>query len=805
MCYPARMQMDLFSNGDDSGGGNVEVVALHETTRKRYLNYALSVITSRALPDVRDGLKPVQRRILYAMWRDLKLRADSRYLKSARIVGDVMGKYHPHGDQAIYDAMVRMAQPFSLRYPLVDGQGNFGSIDGDPPAAMRYTEARLQAVSEELLGEITAGTVGFRPTYDGQNSEPVVLPAQLPNLLVNGATGIAVGMATNIPPHNLTEVVDALVALIDDPELTHEALCGYVRAPDFPTGGEILSTPEELSTIYETGQGPVKLRGTYSTEVINRKRCVVLQSVPYGVNKGSLVEKIGALVGARKVPQIVDVRDESTDDVRVVLELKRGEDPDVAMAYLYKHTPLQQNFHVNLTCLVPTENPEVCSPARVGLREMLRHFLEFRMEVVTRRLRHRLEKLRAEIHRLEAFEIIFDALDEVIALIRASEGKADAARKLMVRFGIDDEQADAILELKLYRLAKLELLMIEKELREKREEAEHIEGLLADEGARWGLVRHELLELRDAYGDERRSRIVGPSVQEDFDPEAYIVRERTWVIVSRQGRIKRQKGFSEVSAIRVPDGDEVGWVLRTDTRQTVTLYTQLGSAYTLRVDDIAATTGYGDPVQATFAFNDGERLVGVSASDGRLYPPLQDDLLPEPRDPEDPPPPHGLAVTRLGKVTRFTFAPHHEVSTKSGRRYVGLQKGDSVVRVDYCAGDEKVALATEQGRVLMFLAAEVPVKATAVRGVNAIRLEGNDRVLGFALTRRKREGLLTWTNRGRELVVRETSYKVTRRGGKGTVVLRIGRLERCEYPVVILQPPDEGDESVEIDPEDLDE
>ena len=789
-----------FSFDDGSGGPHVEIVALHETTRARYLNYALSVITSRALPDVRDGLKPVQRRILYTMYRDLKLRADSRYLKSARVVGDVMGKYHPHGDQAIYDAMVRMAQDFSLRYPLVDGQGNFGSIDGDPPAAMRYTEARLRAVAEDLLSELGQGTVDFRQTYDGQLSEPIVLPSQVPNLLVNGASGIAVGMATNIPPHNLREVTDALIEMIDDPEVSDDILLSHVRAPDFPTAGEILSTTEELRDIYLTGHGPVKLRGSYSTEVVNRKKCIILTSVPYGTNKGTLVEKIGMLIAGRKVPQIVDVRDESTDDVRVVLELKRGASAEVAMAYLYKHTPLSGYFHVNLTCLVPTEATDVCAPKRVGLREMLRHFLDFRMEVVTRRLRFRLEKLRNQIHRLEALEIIFDALDEVIALIRASEGKADAAVKLIDRFGIDEEQADAILELKLYRLAKLELLMIETELREKREEAARIEALLADDMLRWGTVREELIEMRDAHGDERRTMLVGPDVQQDFDPEAYIVKERTWVMVSRQGRVKRQKGFSDVSAIRVPEGDEVGWVLRTDTRHTVTFYTQLGRAYVLRVDDIVATTGYGDPVQASFGFKDGERIIGVSCSDPRLYPPVDPELLPPPED-DAPPPPHGIAVTRGGKVVRFPFAAHADVSTKSGRRYLSLAKGDEATAVFYTEGDENLTLATEGGRVLIFPVADVPAKANAVRGVNAIKLDAGDRVLGFALARKKREGLKTFTNRGREVIVRETSHRVVRRGGKGTVVIRLGKLVTCEYPVRLLQPPSAEEEVEAIDEE----
>jgi len=787
------MQTDLFSGDGDGAGGRIEPTSLHGATRSRYLNYALSVITSRALPDVRDGLKPVQRRILYGMYKDLKLRADTRFLKSARVVGEVMGKYHPHGDQSIYDAMVRMAQSFSLRYPLVDGQGNFGSIDGDSAAAMRYTEARLQRMAEELLAEIGEGTTLFRQTYDGQLSEPVTLPAQTPNLLLNGSSGIAVGMATNIPPHNLCEIIDALISMIDDPLVDIDTVCQHVLGPDFPTAGEILSSRDEIKAVYETGQGPIKLRGQYVTEVINRKKCVVITSIPYGVNKSTLIEKIAQHIIGKKIPQIIDVRDESTDDIRIILELKRGAEPEVAMAYLYKNTALQQNFHVNLTCLVPTDQAEVSAPARTSLLEMLRHFLDFRMDVVTRRLRHQLEKLEKAIHRLEGFEIIFDALDELIALIRASEGKADAARKIMLRFDLDEEQTDAILELKLYRLARLEILLIQRELDEKRKAAREIRGLLRSEAARWDLVRSELLELRGTYGDPRRTKVVGPVEEISFDPEAYIVRERTWVIVSRQGRMKRQKGFSDVSAIRVPDGDEVGWVIRTDTTQTVTFYSQYGSAYTLLVDQITATTGYGEPVQSAFKFKDGERIVGVTTSDSKVARVCEESVSRLQQD--DPKPPFAVALSRQGKASRFTIASHFDVSTKNGRRFMGLANDDEVVAVFACAGDEHIALATHKGRAMLFHVDDIPPKASAVRGVNAIKLEKGDAILGFVLTVKKRQGLTVWTSRGREFIVRETSYRPVKRGGKGAVVIKVGNLTKCEQPLVILQPPTEEPET----------
>ncbi len=465
----------------------VETIPLHETARERYLTYALSVITSRALPDVRDGLKPVQRRILYAMYTGLRLTPEARHRKSATITGETMGKYHPHGDTAIYDAMVRMAQPWALRAPLVDGQGNFGSLDGDTAAAMRYTEARLTPFGAALLGEIKQDTVPFRPTYDGQLFEPVVLPATAPVLLVNGATGIAVGMATNIPPHNLGETVDACLALLKNPNATIEALARHLPAPDFPTGGRILNTPAELLRIYLTGEGPVDLRGEWVEEPATRAEParVILTSVPYALDKSDLIEKIADHIRAGRVPQIVDVRDESTDDVRVVLELKKGASSAAAMAYLLKHTPLQSRFHVNLTCLVPTDNPEISAPQKVDLKTALQHFLDFRLEVVTRRLAHELRALEARIHILRGFAAVFGALDEAIKLIRASRDRPDANQRLRHRFSVDEEQADAVLDIKLYRLARMEIDAILKELAEKEARAAEIRTLLADEPARW--------------------------------------------------------------------------------------------------------------------------------------------------------------------------------------------------------------------------------------------------------------------------------------------------------------------------------
>ena len=449
---------------DEIENVGVESVPLRQAAQSRYLNYSLSVITSRALPDVRDGMKPVQRRILYTT-RQLSLDHNAKHRKSAKVVGDAMANYHPHGDSSIYDALVRMAQPFSLRMPLIDGSGNFGSIDGDNAAAMRYTECRRTRIAGELLSDLSTRTVAFRPNYDGSREEPVVLPSKIPNLLLNGATGIAVGMATNIPPHNLKELCNALLKLLKDPEIKPYQLVANdaVQGPDFPVGGQVINTKEELRDIYRTGQGAITTRGTSKIVGGAKKTGRVLQitSIPYAVNKANLVERMSELVYGGKLPLVTEVRDLSTDDIRIDLILKKDADENKVLAYLYKNTQLQTNFNVNLTCLVPTENPDVGRPERLGLKEALWYFLQFRLEVVTRRLENELAALNKRIHILRGFVTIFDALDEIIKIIRRSDGKADAAVKIMKRFplkegrgkqtGLDAEQTEAILELKLYR------------------------------------------------------------------------------------------------------------------------------------------------------------------------------------------------------------------------------------------------------------------------------------------------------------------------------------------------------------------
>ena len=750
-----------------------EPVALHDAAYERYLSYALSVITSRALPDVRDGLKPVQRRILYTMYHELSLHPTGRYRKCAAVVGDVMGKYHPHGDSSIYEALVRQAQSFSLRAPLIDGQGNFGSLDGDPPAAMRYTECRLRAIAEELLSELNKETVDYRPSYDGQRLEPIVLPAQFPQLLVNGVEGIAVGMATKIPPHNLSEVVDAAAALVDNRNLSVEALLRFIKGPDFPTGGRILATREELLAVYETGSGSVKVQATWEVEKDGRKRNLVINSIPYGQNKSKILEKIGSDVEQKKVPQIVDVRDESTDDVRIVLELKQDASAEQAMAWLYKHTDLESSFATNMTVLIPTERHDVCRPDRLNLHQVLSLWLDFRFATVRRRFEYDLRQLHERIHILEGFRTVFDALDETIRIIRQSEGKRDAAEKLIARFGISDLQVDAILELKLYKLAQLEIRLIIEELDEKRARAGEIEKILSSDVELWAVVKRELLELKRLYHDKRRTTIGMPEQELTYDADAYIVREDAYVVVTKDGWVKRQSSFTSLDKIRVRDGDSVGWLFRANTRSTITFFGDQGGAYVMRVQDIPSTTGHGDPVQRHFSFGDGEKVIGAISHDERNRWPILEQPNPEA---DVPPPPYAMAITRYGRVMRFALAGHEEPSTKNGRKYARLDETDKVFSVLPVTGADRASLASRQGNVLVLATSDVPVLKAAGKGVSGIKLAENDALFAFDVVSERATGVEVVTEQGRHITVSEAEFGVSERGAKGRALIRRGAL-----------------------------
>ncbi len=764
--------------GDGAAADGVDT-SLEVEARKKYLNYALSVITSRALPDVRDGLKPVQRRILYAMINDEHLRPDAKYRKSATVVGRVLGKYHPHGDTSVYDAMVRMAQWWALRVPLVDGSGNWGSLDGDEPAAYRYTECRLAPPAMELLRELDFDTVDMRPNYDSSSEEPTVLPARYPNLLVNGSTGIAVGMATNIPPHNLREITNALIALADNRDLDHVKLMSYIHGPDFPTGGQILNSKVEVRQIYKDGQGTIRVQGEYKLEEKKRGGTdIVITSVPYALKKSDLVEKIADVVRERKLPYLVDIRDESTTDVRVVLEIKKDADPAMVMAYLYKNTPLQSAFHVNMTCLVPpgylSDDSDrkipvdgALMPRRLGIKEMLGYFLDFRLEVTSRRFEFQLRQLQARIHILEGFALIFDALDEIIKIIRASDGKADAAEKIIKRFKLDEIQTDAILELKLYRLAKLEVNVVRDELKEKQAEAKKIQAILKSDDKLWTIIKDDLRKVADELGTPRRTKTGGEELE--FDADAFIVDEDANVVVTRDGWIKRVREVKDPTATRTREGDAVTHVLAGSTKEKVIFFTSRGAAYVIKINDIAPSSGYGEPAQKYFKFADGEKIVAAMTLDARA-------LVPETL----------LAITKLGYGQRFAMTPHTELTTKAGRRYAKPGDGDEVLDVIACNDTDIVVCATREGYVAYCKAEEINKLENPGRGVTVIKTGDEDTVIGV-VAGQKADKLLVETEKGGKTFELPADPKQAKaRGGKGHQIVKKATLVLVERPVTIV-------------------
>ncbi len=744
--------------------------SLQLETRWRYLNYALSVITSRALPDVRDGLKPVQRRILYAMHHDEHLGPQAKHRKSAKVVGSVIGKYHPHGDTAVYDAMVRMAQDFSLRDPLVDGSGNFGSLDGDGAAAYRYTECRLTAIALEMLTELKQDTVPYRDNFDATTQEPIVLPSRFPNLLVNGSTGIAVGMATNIPPHNLKEVVTALIALIENPDLTTTNILKHIKGPDFPTGGQVLNTKVELRKIYDSGHGAIRVRGQYQIEKTKKYNQIIITSIPYPVTKASIVEKIADVIIRKKVPQLLDVRDESTTDVRIVLEAKTNADPDIIMAYLFKNTPMQLNFNLNMTCLLPT-NSDVGTPQRVGLKTTLTAFLDFRFAVTKKRFEYDLAALLHRIHILEGFVAIFDALDETIRIVRKSEGKQDAAKKIMKKFGLDEIQTDAILELRLYKLAKLEILVIREELEKKTKEARRIQSILKSKKKMWGVIQSELEGIRDTYGTPRRTLVSGKVEEVEIDENAFVVDEDAHVIVSKDGWIRRVREIKDVSKLRVREGDYVLAILQGSTKENVILFSNLGTAYTAKINDIVATTGYGEPISKLFKLKDGERILTAISTDERTLPPTE-----------------AIAVSAMGYSSRFELTPLLEKTTKAGRRYAKPGKNNAIVGVAGCGKKDIVVAATHQGHVAYTKTKEINLLENPGKGVLLMKVNPKDTIVGFACGRGKSASLIVETTKGgKKTTLYPDPKKAKARGGKGYALVKRGTL-RVAKPIVTIIP-----------------
>jgi DNA gyrase subunit A len=695
-------------------------VELGDVTRSKFLNYAVSVITSRALPDVRDGLKPVQRRILYTMAHDLKLTPEKSTLKCAKVVGQVLGNYHPHGDGAVYEALVRLAQPWTLRYPLIFGQGNFGSIDGDSPAAYRYTEARPTAIAMEFVHEIGQETVEYRKNFDDSQDEPVVLPAKVPQLLINGCTGIAVGVATNIPPHNISEICLACEALVDDRDIDPDRLLDHVQGPDFPTGGEILESKAEMLKLYREGHGKIRMRGQFTLEDTRKGPQLIICSLPYQTNKAELVEAIADLIINRKIPQLLDVRDESSDEIRVVLECKRDCDLNAIKAFLFKHTALQSSFHVNMTCLVeefPGKKDTAMVPARLGLKEVLLHFLDFRHLVVTRRLQYDLRILLQRIHILQGFDIVFQNLDDALHIIRNADGRQDAALKLINRFNIDQDQADAVLDLRLYRIGKTDILDIRQELSEKMQSKVMLEATLANPQRIWGLVKREIREMRTLYGDARRSLILESGAEElSYAAEDFIVEEEVLIVLTRDGWIRRLSSNTDLAKLKLRQDDEVASVLRGTTRNTLAFFTNLGAAYTLKTHDIPISPrGFGEPVQKYFSFNDGERVVGAHL------------LLPGGEDQ------NALICMSDGKGFRAALTPYRDPSTKNGRRFA-KPEGSEVIQVIQTTPEDDLALfVTRDGMGLLCKMEEISLLSGAGRGVGLIKLQENDRLIGSAV------------------------------------------------------------------------
>lgn len=794
---------------------SIEPIDLSQETRRRYLNYALSVIMSRALPDVRDGLKPVQRRILYAMHQE-GYSAASRPRKCVGVTGEVTKSFHPHGTAPVYEALVRMAQDFTMRHPLVHGEGNFGSVDGDPPAAERYTECKLMPLAEEMMAELAQATVDFRPNFDGEKNEPVVLPARFPQLLANGGSGIAVGMATNIPPHNLDELLKACILLLQDRGLSTAQLVniarGPIKGPDFPLGGRMIVDQRTIRQIYETGQGSIKVQAEWRVQSKGkdkdadngkreRGRRIVITSIPFGVNKGSLLNVIGEIIVQRKLPLVTDMVDESSLDngMRIVLDLKEGADPQAAMAYLFKHTSLQENFACNFTCLVPVGKisddhhkgdgiaEQELAPRRLGIKEMLVEFLDYRISTVRRRFEFQLEQLRRRIHVLAGFRVIFNALDEALEIIKKSSGRVDAAERLRAAFPLDEAQSLAVVDLNLYRIGQLEIDKIVRELRDKKNEAKEIEEVLGSKRKLEAVVRDELKEFSDRHSCTRRTKVADEEQVPEFDPEAYILRENTNVVLTRDGWVKRVGRLASVASTRVREGDEVLAVLPGSTLDHVAFFSSEGFAYTMRIDEVPVSSGYGEPVTKFFRLRDGESIVAAVTSDqrftpdGLILPPRRSMLFPDAKDWQV------LVATANGQVLRLALAPYLTASTKAGRRYVRLEEGDDVVFLAVPNADhETMFLVSDDGHVIHFAIREVNVLAGVGKGVRGIKLAPGHKCLGGYILSGFRECMRVENTHGTVMEFRRGKYQPTSRGGKGYEAIKRGGLKRILADEIVL-------------------
>lgn len=738
-------------------------IYIEEEMKDSYIDYSMSVIVSRALPDVRDGLKPVHRRVLFGM-HELGVRPGTPYKKSARIVGEVLGKYHPHGDTAVYDTMVRMVQDFSLRYPLIDGQGNFGSLDGDAPAAMRYTEARLMPISEELLRDLDKDTVDFVPNFDESLKEPKILPAVLPNLLVNGSSGIAVGMATNIPPHNLNEVVDALAALIEKPESKIDDLKKIIKGPDFPTGALIYGV-EGIDEAYRSGRGRIIVRARANIETgRSGKNFIVITEIPYMVNKANLIEKISALVEERKIEGITEVRDESDKDgLRVVVELRKDAQAHVILNQLYHHTQMQVTFGVIMLALVDG------APAVLNLKQMLQHFIDFRHDVVVRRTKFDLDKAEKRAHILEGLKIALDHIDEIIELIKKSRDPETAKNGLMRRFKLSEIQAQAILDMRLQRLTGLERKKIEQEYLETIKLINQLKAILASKSKRMQIIKDELLSLKEKYGDERRTEIIRKI--EEFSIEDMIAEEDMVITISHFGFIKRfpvsgyrrqSRGGTGSSGATTKEDDFIEHLFVASTRQYLLIFTNRGRCYWLKVHEIpqAGKGSKGRSIVNLINIGSDEKIaaiVNVRQFDDEHF---------------------VVMVTKKGLVKKTVLSAFGN-PRKGGINAINIRSEDDLIDAKITDGSQEIVLGTYFGKAIRFLESDVRDMGRQATGVSGITLAKGDYVVGM-VTARSDTTLLVITEKGFGKRTPLKEYRLTKRGGKGIVTVnttdRVGKM-----------------------------
>jgi DNA gyrase subunit A len=722
--------------------------------RTSFLDYSMSIIVSRALPDVRDGLKPVHRRILYAM-SELGMSPDKPYKKSARIVGEVIGKYHPHGDSAVYETMVGMAQDFSTRYMLVDGHGNFGSIDGDMAAAMRYTEARLTKISMELLRELNKDTVNFRPNYDGEEQEPEVLPARYPNLLVNGSYGIAVGMATSIPPHNLVEVIDGVQMLIENPEVSSMDLMSAIKGPDFPTGALIMGR-EGIKQAYSTGRGSVTMRAKAEIEENGGKAKIIINEIPYKVNKAKLVEKIAELVRDKTIDGITDLRDESDrNGMRIVIELRRDVNPNVTLNNLYKYTALQSNYGIIMLALVNGE------PKVLSLKEMLYHYLKHQQEVIRRRTEFDLKKAEARAHILEGLRIALDHIDEIIALIRSSRSDEVAREGLITRFNLSFDQAQAILDMRLRRLTGLERERIEEEFTELMKKIAEYREILADDSKVLAIISEELQEIKEKFGDERRSEI---TIGEDILDEDLIPREDVIITISHTGYIKRlpvstyrtqKRGGRGVIGMDTKEDDFVEHLFVTNSHHYLLIFTNKGKVYRLKAYEVPGLgrTARGTPIINLIQIEQGESINAV--------------IPVEEFDPDK----YLFFATRQGVVKKTPLDDYHNIR-KGGLIAIGLREEDDLIAVRLTDGEQEIIMGTSEGMSIRFSEKDVRSMGRAATGVKGIQLSDTDKVIDMDVVS-EQDDVLIVTSKGYGKRTPMSEYRIQTRGGKGIKTLNI--------------------------------